>query len=263
MKSAVAAVRVTCTVPLPVSVPAPLITAPAAGVKVALEFTVNVPTTPKLLDAVMVAELAMARSLRVRVPELEMAEPLFNVIVPLVGAKVVEIFTVKVPATEKLADGCVVGVPAMVSPLNVNVPLLLIPQPVPVIVIVPPEGLKVAPVPTVRVPPMLKPVEVVTVALLAIVKPLNVRFPGFEMDAPLFMVIAPADGLKVDAEFPSVNTPLMLKLLEVVTVAVFEIVKLLNVSVPELEIDDPSPIVIVPLEGVKVALVPTVNIAFT
>jgi len=38
------------------------------------------------------------------------------VIVPLVGARVVEAFTVKAPATLKDAVGWVVGVPAIVKP---------------------------------------------------------------------------------------------------------------------------------------------------
>jgi hypothetical protein len=57
LKSAVAAVRVTFTVPLPVSVPAPLITLAAAGVNPAPLATVIVLTTAKLVDVVTPAPL--------------------------------------------------------------------------------------------------------------------------------------------------------------------------------------------------------------
>lgn len=50
---------------------------------------------------------------------------------------------VKAPTMEKLAVGCVDGVPAIVKPLNVNVPLLAIVQAVPVKVTVPADGVNV------------------------------------------------------------------------------------------------------------------------
>jgi hypothetical protein len=88
LKSAVAAVRVTWTVPVPVRVPAPLIIFAAEGVKVELEPRVKVPATAKLLLPVTVAELAVVRLKNVSEPELVIEAPLFMVIVPAVGVKV-------------------------------------------------------------------------------------------------------------------------------------------------------------------------------
>jgi len=61
LKSAVAAVRVTFTVPLPVKVPRPEITSVAPGVKVADAPTVKVPPTAKLEEEVTAAELARVK----------------------------------------------------------------------------------------------------------------------------------------------------------------------------------------------------------
>ena len=108
-KSAVAAVRVTFVVPLPVSVPAPLITSAAAGVNV--PSTVIVPPTLKLPEPLVVP--LIVRLLKASVPELEIDEPLFIVIVPELATKLPETFTVNAVATEKLAD-VVTPLPLMV-----------------------------------------------------------------------------------------------------------------------------------------------------
>ena len=113
-KSAVAAVRVTLTVPKPVKVPAPEMISAAAGVKVAPEFTVKVVTTEKLPLEVTLAELAMVRLLKARVPELAILAPLFRVMVPADGAKTALEPTVKAAPTEKLAEVVTVAELAMV-----------------------------------------------------------------------------------------------------------------------------------------------------
>ena len=90
-----------------------------------------------------------------------------------------------------------------------------------------------------------------------IVNPLNVNVPLLEiLDPAADIVIVPPLGLKF-ALVPMLNVPPTEKLLDVVTVAEFDIVRLLNVIVPEFEIDEPLFIVIVPLVGVNVPL--TVN----
>jgi hypothetical protein len=78
----------------------------------------------KLLEVDTVAEAAMVRLLKVSVPEFAIDDPSFIVIVP-VGAKVIAPLIVKVLLTKKFADGCVVGSPAIVSPLKINDPLLV------------------------------------------------------------------------------------------------------------------------------------------
>ena len=123
-------------------------------------------------------------------------------------------------------------------------------------VIVPADGLKLAKLPTVKAPFTVKSDEVVTVAELAMVKPLKARVPELAIDEPLFIVIVPADGVKL-ANVSTVKTPFTVKLAELVTVAELARVKLLKVSVPLLAILAPLFIVIVPAEGVKVPL--TVN----
>lgn len=123
---------------------------------------------------------------------------------------------------------------------------------------VPVDAVKLAvPVPTVSAPLTLKPLDAVTTALLAMVRLVKVSVPRLEIDDPLFIVIVPDDGLKFAVPDPTAKAPSTPKLLEVVTVALFAMLKSVNVSVPELEIDDPLFIVIVPLVGVNVP--PTVK----
>jgi len=64
-------------------------------------------------------------------------------------------------------------------------------------VIVPADGLKLAKLPTVKAPFTVKLDVVVTVAELAMVKPLKARVPELVIDEPLFIVMVPADGVKV------------------------------------------------------------------
>ena len=113
--------------------------------------------------------------------------------------------------------------PAIVKPLKVKVPLLVMDQPVVFIVIVPEDGLKLADVPTVKTPLRPKLDEVVTVAELAIVKLLKVKLPLFVMDEPLFMVIVPAEGVKVPLTVKAPPTAAVLVPVGIVP----EIVKLL------------------------------------
>ena len=125
-KSAVAAVLVTLTVPVPVIVPWAallLMTSAAAGVNVPPPLLiVNVPETLKLPELVTAAPAAIAKFVKFRaVPPMEIDEPLFMVTVPL-GEKVFEALIVRTPPTLKLADGCDVGVAATVSPEKVIVP---------------------------------------------------------------------------------------------------------------------------------------------
>jgi len=65
------------------------------------------------------------------------------IVITLGVANVTAVFEVKAPATEKLAVGCVDGVPVIVMPLKVSVPLLAIDHAVPVNVTVPAVGAKV------------------------------------------------------------------------------------------------------------------------
>jgi len=117
----------------------------------------------------------------------------------------------------------VVGVPAIVKPLKVNVPLFTTDQPVVAKVIVPEDGLKLAEVPTVKAPFTVKLAELVTVAELARVKLLKVSVPVLVIDAPLFIVIVPAEGVKVPETDKAPPTVAVL----VPVVIVPEIVKLL------------------------------------
>jgi len=143
-KSAVAAMRVTWAVPLPVSVPAPLITSAAAGM--------NVPPTV--------------------------------IVVPTLKSPLLDV------------------VPLIVKLMKANVPAFTIEPPA--IVIVPEEGLKFAPVPTVRVPPTPKLLDVVTVAEFEIVRSPNASVPEFTIEEPSFIVIAPLVGVNVPV---TVNMP--------------------------------------------------------
>lgn len=69
--------------------------------RVEFEFAVKVPATENIpVEFVTIAEEARVRLLKVRVPELEMVEPLLNVIVPPVGARFLPELIVKVPPME-------------------------------------------------------------------------------------------------------------------------------------------------------------------
>ena len=164
------------------------------------------------------------------------------VIVPPVGARVVLGFTVNTAATEKFAVGCVEGVPAIVNPLNVNVPLLLIPQPVPVIVIAPAVGASVMPEFTVNIPLTEKLAAVCVVGVTAIVNPLKAKVPLFVIPHPTAdIVIVPPDGANV-AEALTVSVLLMLH----VVLAVYEVVVFAYVSCERVEVEDP-PILCAPV----------------
>ena len=95
----------------------------------------------------------MVNPLKVNVPLLAIDDDVLDIVIVPVGVKVVELFKVSTPATEKFTDGWVVGVPAIVNPLKVvAVPTEAIVHPVPVIVIVPPDGAKVWLALTVKAP---------------------------------------------------------------------------------------------------------------
>lgn len=113
---------------------------------------VKVPFTVKLLDVVTVAEPAIARLLNVSTPELTIDEPSFMVMVLAVGARVLELFTVNAPATLNELEGCVLGVSAIVKPLNTSVPELEIVQLAVLSVIVPPVGERLPLTPIVKTP---------------------------------------------------------------------------------------------------------------
>ena len=199
----------------------------------------------------------------VSVPELLISTtPLFIVIVPPVGASVLELFTVKAPPTEKLAPDCDDGVPAIVSPLNVNVPELADRPPVPFMVMVPAVGARVVEPLTVSAPPTEKLVLDCDDGVSAMVNPLNVNVPELTMDQPVPVMVIVPRGEKFPLEF-TVSAPAMLKLLEVVTVAEAAMVNPWNVNVPELLIDDPLFIVTVPAVGMKLPPLPTVSAVAT
>lgn len=240
-----------------------IVIVPEEGEKLAPEPTLSDAVTSKLLDVVTVAEAAIAKTRNCSVPELEIDDPFLIVMVPPVGASVVEALTVNAPPTEKLAEGCVVGVPAMVSPLKVNVPELLTDHPVPVIVIVPSVGVNLLPAVTVSVPANKKLAEGGVCGVPAMVRPLKVNIPELLRPHKIpVMVIVPAEGEKF-APDPTFKAPAILKLLDVVTVADVAIVNPWKVSVPELLIDEPLFMVIVPAEGIKLPLPLTISAVAT
>ena len=79
----------------------------------------------------------------------------------------------------------------------VVVPDAVIAEAAALMVMVPPDGAKLAELPTVNTPATLKLLEVDTVAEAAIDKAWKVAVPLLEIDDPLFMVIVPALGVKV------------------------------------------------------------------
>jgi len=93
------------------------------------------------------------------------------------------------------------------------------------------------------------------------VRLLNLRdVPEFTIDQPVVaIVIVPPEGSKVAVEL-FVSVPLIVNELEVVTVAPEAIVMLAKVRVPELLIEAPLLNVVVPLDGVKTPLAPTVKV---
>ena len=173
-----------------------IVTVPDGGPKTALVPTVRAPPRLKLPDAVTVAEFAIVNALNPRVPEFAIDAPFVNVIVPADGLKTELVPTVSAPLTLKPVDVVTVAEFGIVNALNVRAPEFAIDAPF-VIVIVPADGLKIAPAPSVRAPPTLKLLDVVTVALAAIDRPLNASVPEFVIDDPLFIVIVPSVGLNV------------------------------------------------------------------
>ena len=151
-------------------------------------------------------------------------------IVPAVGAKTTPPLTVRLPATLKEADGWVDGVPAIVNPLNVRVPLLTILQAVPVNVVVP-VGAKITPLFTVSVPATLNEPPDCTDGVPAIVILLNTGVPVTLHAVP--------DMVTVPLNVPPAIAPELLTLPVIVTVppndAPAEIVAL-PLIVPELSL---------------------------
>lgn len=91
-----------------------MVTLPAEGEKFAPVPTLSAPLMPKLDDVVTVAEFATVRLGNVSTPEFTMEDPLFMVIVPLVGVNVP--VTVKAPPT-------VAELPApVIEPLTLRCP---------------------------------------------------------------------------------------------------------------------------------------------
>jgi len=74
------------------------------------------------------------------------------------------------------------------------------------------------------------------------------------MEAPVFIVIVPAEGEKFEDALPIVKAAPMAKLEAVVTVAALAIVKPLKTRVAEIVIEEPVFAVIVPPEGVRLPL---------
>jgi hypothetical protein len=72
---------------------------PADGLKVPVELIVSAPATVKLLDVVTVAPESIVMPWKVKVPELDILEPLANVMVPPEGLKTPDAPIVKVPPT--------------------------------------------------------------------------------------------------------------------------------------------------------------------
>jgi hypothetical protein len=199
---------------------------------------------------------AIVRLLSANVPLLVIPEVAADmVIVPAVGARVVLPFTVNTAATEKFAVGCVEGVPAIVSPLNVNVPLFVIPQPVPVIVTAPAVGASVMPELTVNIPLTEKLAAVCVVGVDATVNPIKVNVPLFVMPQPTAdIVIVPPEGAKV-AEALTVSVLVMLH----VVLAVYEVVVLAYVSFENVVVEEP-PMVCAPVPFSVTTPVPAVNV---
>ena len=156
-----------------------IVIVPDDGERFALVPRVSAPPTLKFVDADAVTELPRVSPLNMSVPPiLLIAAPVVErVTVPPEAVNVAPDATENFVPTEKLLDVVTVAPAAMEIVLSVSVPEFAIELPL-FIVIVPAEGARVAPVPTVRAPATEKLLEVVTVAELAIVRPANVKVPG-------------------------------------------------------------------------------------
>ena len=183
------------------------------------------------------------------------------VIVPADGIKDLSVLTVNAPATEKEAVGCTEGVSEIVKFLKVSVPSLTMDQPVVVIVIVPEDGIKDLSALTVNAPLTEKEAVGWDEGVSSMVNPLNVNVPLLIIAQPVeVIVMVPADGAKV-TPLLTVNAPLTEKEAVGCDEGVSEIIKFLNVSVPSLTIDQlVVDIVMVPLEAIKLPLLPTDNV---
>jgi len=150
------------------------------------------------------------------------------VIVPAVGASVCDALTVSRPETPKFAVGCVDGVPAIVKPLNVNVPPLVIVQPVPFNETVPPAGANDLPAAIVRTPVRLNVGDDCTDGVSEIVSPLSDTVPDvitFQLAVARVNVLAVIERLP-----PTMSESFTVKFFVVLTV--LAMVTLFNV-VPE------------------------------
>ena len=167
--------------------PPVMVMVPAVGAKVLPELTVKAPATEKLAEGWLVGVPAMVKPANVRILLLVIPQPVPAKVMVPVGINDCEALTVKVPEIEKLAEGCEEGVPSIVSPLKVSVPLLTMFQLVPVIVTVPFEGAKPEPVLAllVNVPAILKLVVVCVLGVVEMVMPLKVKA------VPLLVIFQP------------------------------------------------------------------------
>lgn len=155
--------------------PPPLIVmVPEDGFNVPVELLVKVPFTVKFVFAVTVAPEATVIFWKLKVvPEFTILEPLLKVMVPELGDKVQVLPLVRVPTTVKdVFAVTVVEEHAVVKPLNVRVPALVITPP-PFIVIVPALG--------VNVPVTLKVPATVASAVAPVIEPLIVNPPDPEL----------------------------------------------------------------------------------
>ena len=138
-----------------------------------------------------------------------------------------------------------VTVPVVITKfLNVNVPELLILPPV--MVIVPLVGIRDLPGLTVNPFETVKELVGCVEGVSDMVSPLKANVPELTMLHPVVaMVIMPAEGLKL-ADVPTVNAPLTVKELAVVTVAELAIERLLNINGAATVMLEPLPIDTVP-----------------
>ena len=126
-------------------------------------------------------------------------------------------------------------------------------------------GVKVAPLPILKVPPDPTPKLplLVTAADVGKVKLKKFKVPELAILEPLFIVIVPEDGDIVQVEL-LVNVPATVKLVFAVTlVEEQDVVTLLNVKVPELLIEPPPLIVTVPELAIRLPLLLTVKSVLT
>ena len=120
-----------------------IVIVPEDGAKVFVELTVNAPATENELVGCVEGVSEIVKFLNVNVPVLAIDQSVVVIVmVPADGAKVTPMSTYNNPLIEKELVGCDEGVSEMVSPLKVNVPELTMDQPVPVIAMVPADGIK-------------------------------------------------------------------------------------------------------------------------